>query len=72
MAYRIGGLSIDSWLEHWLPGKELNLDNLPTEFANKRFNFRDLVFDGKHSGNIEYEKQMYPILVCVPPFSGLV
>ena len=72
MAYRIGGLSIDSWLKHCLRGEELDLDDLPTEFANKRFDFRDLVFDEKHSGNIEYEKQMYPILVCVPRFSGLV
>ena len=71
MADCMCGLSIGSWLEHWLPGKELNLDNLPTEFANKRFNFRDLVFDEKHSGNIEYEEQMYPILVRLPPFSGL-
>ena len=65
------GLSIDSWLEHCLPVEELDLDGLPTEFANKRFDFRDLVFDEKHSGNIEYEEQMYPILVRLPPFSGV-
>ena len=71
MADCMDGLSIDSWLEHCLPGEELDLDDLPTEFANKRFDFRDLVFDEKHSGNIEYEEQMYPILVRLPPFSGV-
>ena len=34
----------DPWLEHWLP---LDLDDLPVEFAKKRFDFRDLVFDKK-------------------------
>ena len=68
----MGGLSIDLGLEHWLPGEELSLDDLPAEFTNKRFNFRDFVFDENHSGNVEYEEQMYPMLVRLPPFSRLV
>ena len=68
----MSGLSVGSWLEHWLPGEELSLDDLPAEFTNKRFNFRDFVFDGNHSGNVEYEEQMYPMLVRLPPFSRLV
>ena len=59
----------DPWLEHWLP---LDLDDLPTEFANKRFDFQDLVFDETHSGNTEYEEQMCTTLVRLPPFSSLV
>ena len=72
MADCMGGFSIDSWLECWLPGEELDLNDLPTEFANKRFDFRDLVFDQNHSGNIEYEEHMYLTLVRLPPFSRLV
>ena len=72
MADCMDGLSIDSWLEHCLPGEELDLDDLPTEFANKRFDFQDLVFDETHSGNTEYEEQMYTTLVRLPPFSSLV
>ena len=72
MADCMGRLSIDSWLEHCVPGEELNLDDLPAEFTNKRFNFRDFVFDENHSGNVEYEEQMYPMLVRLPPFSRLV
>ena len=72
MADCMGSFSIDSWLERWLPGEELDLDDLPTEFANKRFDFQDLVFDETHSGNTEYEEQMCTTLVRLPPFSSLV
>ena len=72
MADCMGRLSIDSWLEHCVPGEELNLVDLPAEFTNKRFDFRDLIFDENHSGNMQYEEQMYPMLVRLPPFSRLV
>ena len=68
----MGGLSIDLWLEHCVPGEELNLDDLPAEFTNKRFNFRDLIFDENHSGNVEYEEQIFPTLVSLSPFFKLV
>ena len=72
MADCMGSFSIDSWLERWLPREELSLNDLPTEFTNKRFNFRDFMFDENDSGNVEYEEQMYPMLVRLPPFSRLV
>ena len=72
MADCMGGLSIDLWLEHCVPGEELNLDDLPTEFTNKRFDFRDLIFDENHSGNVEYEEQIFPTLVSLSPFFKLV
>ena len=72
MADCMGGLSIDLWLEYCVPGEELNLDDLPAEFTNKRFNFRDLIFDENHSRNVKYEEQMFPRLVRFPPFSSLV
>ena len=72
MADCMGGLSIDLWLEHCVPGEELNLDDLPAEFTNKRFDFRDLIFDESHSGNVEYEEQIFPTLVSLSPFSKLV
>ena len=72
MAHCMSGFSIDSWPEHCVPGEELNLDDLPAEFTNKRFNFRDFMFDENDSGNVEYEEQMYPMLVRLPPFSRLV
>ena len=72
MADCMGGLSIDSWLEYCVPGEELNLDDLPAEFTNKRFDFRDLIFDENHSGNVEYEEQIFPTLVSLPPFFKLV
>ena len=72
MADYMGGLSIDLWLEHCGPGEELNLDDLPAEFANKRFDFRDLIFDENHSRNVKYEEQMFRTLVRLPSFSRLV
>ena len=72
MADCMGGLSIDLWLEHCVPGEELNLDDLPAEFTNKRFDFRDAIFDENHSGNVEYEEQMFPRLVSLSPFFKLV
>ena len=68
----MGGLSIDLWLEHCVPGEELNLDDLPAEFTGKRFHFRDLIFDESHSGNVEYDEQIFPRLVSLPPFFKLV
>ena len=68
----MGRLSIDSWLEHCVPGEELNLDDLPAEFTNKRFDFRDLIFDENHSRNVKYEEEMYPTLVRLSTFSSLV
>ena len=72
MADCMDGLSIDSWLEHCVPGEELNLDDLPAEFTNKRFDFRHLIFDESHSRNVKHEEEMYPTLVRLPPFSRLV
>ena len=72
MADCMGRLSIDLWLEHCVPGEELNLDDLPAEFTNKRFDFRDLIFDESHSGNVEYEEQIFPTLVSLSPFFKLV
>ncbi|KAK7689574.1 hypothetical protein QCA50_007366 [Cerrena zonata] len=54
--------SIDSWLNLWLPGKDLDLDNLPEEFSNKKFHFQDLILESKEEDSIKNEGQLYPKL----------
>lgn len=63
MEKHISGTPVDSWLELWLPGKDLDLDNLPEEFSNKKFHFQDLIFDSKKKDSIKNESQLYPKLV---------
>ena len=59
----MGGRPFDSWLELCLPGKNLDLSNLPPEFAKKKFDFNALIFDNGKRGHIEYEEEMYPKIV---------
>ena len=59
----MGGRPFDSWLELCLPGKDLDLSNLPPEFAKKKFDFNALIFDNGKRGHIEYEEEMYPKIV---------
>ena len=59
----MGGRPFDSWLELCLPGKDLDLSNLPSEFAKKKFDFNALIFDNGKRGHIEYEEEMYPKIV---------
>ena len=47
MADCMCGLSIGSWLEHWLPREELNHDDLLAELTNKRFDFHGVIFHGR-------------------------
>ena len=64
----MGGLPFQPWIDHWVPGEDLDVSNLPEEFSGKKFDFGDLVFDEKEDNHIEYEEQMYPKLVRLPPF----
>ncbi|KAK7689575.1 hypothetical protein QCA50_007367 [Cerrena zonata] len=62
MEKHISGTPADSWLELWLPGKTLDLDNLPEEFSNKKFHFQDLILESKEEDSIKNEGQLYPKL----------